>query len=147
MASKQEPIEIETVEKPSPAPANPALANPAIARCAEAWDDAYSEQMEEDESEYGATQEARDAYRAAMPPLTSRDNCRDFIACVAHGILVGAIPENSAGKLLYAAQVALGAVSAEEKSREMAGYAVYANLTESEAARVKKFMPQRSKIA
>jgi hypothetical protein len=142
MANKQEPIEIETVEKPGPA-----LANLAISRCAEAWEDAYREQMEEDESEYSATKKAGVAYRAALPPLTSRDNCRDFIACVAHGILLGAIPETSAGKLLYAAQVALGAVSAEEKSREMAGYAVYANLTETEAARVKKFMPQRSKIA
>ena len=142
MANKQEPIEIETVEKPGPA-----LANLAISRCAEAWEDAYREQMEEDESEYSATKKAGEAYRAALPPLTSRDNCRDFIACVAHGILLGAIPETSAGKLLYAAQVALGAVSAEEKSREMAGYAVYANLTETEAARVKKFMPQRTKIA
>ena len=62
-------------------------------------------------------------------------------------MLLGAIPETSAGKLLYAAQVALGGARAEEKSREMAGYAVYANLTESETARVKKFMPQRSKIA
>ncbi|MDR3797749.1 MAG: hypothetical protein P4K93_06330, partial [Terracidiphilus sp.] len=102
MASKQELTEIETVEIPSPA-----LANPAIFRCAEAWDDAYSEQIEEDESEYSAKKEAGEAYRAALPPLTSRDNCRDFIACVAHGILVGAIPEASAGKLLYAAQVAL----------------------------------------
>jgi hypothetical protein len=142
MANKQEPIEIEAVEKPSPA-----LANPAISRCAEAWDEAYNEQMEEDEDEYGAAKIAGEAYRAALPPLTSRDNCRDFIACVAHGILLGAIPESSAGKLLYAAQVALGAVSAEEKSREMAGYAVYANLSETETARVKKFMPRRSKTA
>ncbi len=142
MENEQEPVEIESVEKPSPA-----LANPAIARRVEAWQEAYDEQMDEDESEYSAIKKAAVAYRAALPPLTSRDNCRDFIACVAHGILLGAIPEASAGKLLYAAQVALGAVSAEEKSREMAGYAVYANLTEVETARVKKFMPQRSKIA
>lgn len=142
MENEQEPVEIETVEQSSPA-----LANPAIARCAKAWEDAYREQMEEDDSEYDATIKAGEAYRAALPPLTNRDNCRDFIACVAHGMLLGAIPETSAGKLLYAAQVALGAARAEEKSREMAGYAVYANLTESETARVKKFMPQRSKIA
>jgi hypothetical protein len=103
--------------------------------------------MDEDEDEYDAAEKAGEAYRAALPPLTSRDNCRDFIACVAHGILLGAIPESSAGKLLYAAQVALGAVSAEEKSRESAGYAVYANLSETETAHVKKFIPKRSKIA
>jgi hypothetical protein len=141
MANQPKPVEI--VEEPSPA-----LANPAIARCAKAWEDAYREQMEEDEeSEYFAAKKAGEAYRAALPPLTSRDNCRDFIACVAHGMLLGAIPETNAGKLLYAAQVALGAVGAEERSREMAGYAVYASLTESETAHVKKFLPQRSKIA
>jgi hypothetical protein len=140
MATKQTPL--EAVPEPSPA-----LANPAIARCAKAWEDTYSTEMEETDSEYGAIQKAGEAYRATLPPLTSRDNCRDFIACVAHGILLGAIPATDAGKLLYAAQVALGAVGAEEKSREMAGYAVYANLTASETAHVKKFMPQRSKIA
>jgi hypothetical protein len=66
---------------------------------------------------------------------------------VAHGILLGAIHGTSAGKLLYAAQVALFAIASEEKSREMAGYAVYANLSETETARVKKFMPQRSRTA
>jgi hypothetical protein len=140
MANKPQPVEI--VEEPSPA-----LANPAIARCAKAWEDAYRTQMEEDESEYGAIKKAGEAYRAALPPLTSRDNCRDFIACVAHGMLLDAIPETNAGKLLYAAQVALGAVGAEERSQQLAGHAVHANLTEAGTARVKKFPPQRSKIA
>jgi hypothetical protein len=142
MATVHEPFEIETVEKPSPA-----LENPAIARCAEAWKDAYRTQFEEEAHAADAMRKAGEAYRAALPPLTTRDNCRDFIACVAHGILLGAIDDKSSGKLLYAAQVALFAVASEEKSREMAGYAVYANLTESETARVKKFMPQRSKTA
>ncbi|MFZ0337116.1 MAG: hypothetical protein WAL45_03730 [Terracidiphilus sp.] len=140
MANELKPVEI--VAEP-----NPALANPAIARCAKAWEDAYREQMEEEDSDYGATQRAAEAYRAALPPLTSRDNCRDFIACVAHGILLGAIPETNAGKLLYAAQVALGAVSAEERSREMAGYAAYANLSEAQTTCLKKLLPQRRKIA
>jgi hypothetical protein len=94
-----------------------------------------------------AASKAAEAYRAALPPLTTGDNCRDFIACVAHGILLGAIDDKNAGKLLYAAQVAIVANSADEKSRERAGYSVYADLTESEAARVKKFMPQRSRIS
>ncbi|MGD0479009.1 MAG: hypothetical protein ABSA42_02485 [Terracidiphilus sp.] len=135
------------VETSCPANSSPALANHAIARCARAWEDAYRTEMEESDSEYLATKKAGEAYRAALPPLTSRDDCRDFIACVAHGILLGAIPATDAGKLLYAAQVALGAVGAEEKSREMAGYAIYASLSASETARVKKFMPQQSKIS
>ena len=139
---EDQPTTFEAVDNPSPA-----LANPAIARCAKAWEKAHRAELEHSGSATDAAGKAGQAYRAALPPLTSRDNCRDFIACVAHGILLGAIPESSAGKLLYAAQVALGAVSAEEKSREMAGYAVYANLSETETARVKKFMPKRSKIA
>jgi hypothetical protein len=142
MATTQDPVEAEIVEKPSPA-----LSNPAIARCAKAWEDAYRARIENGGVRFEANDDAAHAYRAALPPLTNRDNCRDFIACVAHGMLLGAIPENNAGKLLYAAQVALGAVGAEEKSREMAGYAVYANLTEAETACVKKVLPQRSKMA
>jgi hypothetical protein len=142
MQTEQGPVDMETVEKPSPA-----LANPAIARCARAWEVAYRTQLEQKAGEPDALRKAGEAYRAALPPLSSRDNCRDFIACVAHGILLGSIDGKSSGKLLYAVQVALFAVASEEKSREMAGYAVYVNLTESETARVKKFMPQRSRTA
>jgi hypothetical protein len=60
-------------------------------------------------------------------------------------MLLGAIADKNAGKLLYAAQVALAVCCAEERSRELTGYAVYAALTESEAENVKKFLPRRSK--
>ncbi len=43
-----------------------------------------------------------------MPLLSGVDGVRDFIACTAHGILIGAIPPESSGQVLYAAQVALG---------------------------------------
>jgi hypothetical protein len=89
---------------------------------------------------------AGEAYRALLPPLTTRENCRDFIACVAQGILLGAIADKNSGKLLYAAQVALAVCCAEERSRELTGYAVYAALTETEAESVRKqFLPRRSK--
>jgi len=142
MANKPQPI--EEVEEEEPAPA---LKNHAIARCAEAFENAYRTYLEEHESEYCATQKGGEAYRALLPPLTSRDNCRDFIACVAHGMLLGAIPEANGGKLLYAAQVALGAVGAEERSREMAGYAVYADLTGAGLACARKLLAPPSKIA
>jgi hypothetical protein len=124
---------------------SPALANRAIAHCARAWEKARRAGLESGLGEMDAAGKAAEAYRAALPPLTSRDNCRDFIACVAQGILLGAISDANAGKLLYAAQVAVTVCCAEEKSRERTGYAVYASLTESEAEHVKKFMPQRSK--
>jgi hypothetical protein len=62
-------------------------------------------------------------------------------------MLLGAIPEANGGKLLYAAQVALGAVGAEERSREMAGYAVYADLTGAGLACARKLLAPPSKIA
>ena len=139
MANEPQPVEIIEQEP------GPALKNHAIARCAEAFENAYRTYLEEHESEYCATQKGGEAYRALLPPLTSRDNCRDFIACIAHGMLLGAIADKNAGKLLYAAQVALAVCCAEERSRELTGYAVYAALTESEAENVKKFLPHRSK--
>jgi hypothetical protein len=41
-----------------------------------------------------------------MPSLIGAQNIRDFVACVAHGMLLEAIEDRSGGKLLYAAQVA-----------------------------------------
>ncbi|HTW78505.1 MAG TPA: hypothetical protein VME23_03060 [Terracidiphilus sp.] len=43
-----------------------------------------------------------------MPALTSREGIRAFIACVARGVVIEAIRENTSSRLLYAAQVALG---------------------------------------
>jgi hypothetical protein len=95
---------------------NPALSNPAVARCCKAWKKVFRAEWEE--SEYDAPIKAAEAYRAALPPLTSRENCRDFIACVAQGMLLGAIAEKDGGKLLYAAQIALSASGNQEKSNK-----------------------------
>jgi hypothetical protein len=52
-----------------------------------------------------------------MPPLLGAENIRDFIACVAHGMLIGVIENKDATKLLYAAQVAFSAQSRTEPKR------------------------------
>ncbi len=62
-------------------------------------------------------------------------------------MLLGAIGEKYSGKLLYAAQVALAVCCAEERSRELAGYAVYADLTEAGTACARKLLSPRSKIS
>ena len=62
MQTDNQPVDIETVEKPSPA-----LANPAIARCANAWEVAYQEQIEDDESEYFALKSWRGLPRRPAP--------------------------------------------------------------------------------
>jgi hypothetical protein len=120
----------------------PAFANPAAARCCKAWKKVYRAAMEETDDEIGAAKKAGEAYRAAMPLLTSRENCRDFIACVAQGILLGAIPEKNGGKLLYAVQVALPMVNAEPNSPDAS--ASHGNLTDSPAKRSRRFKDRRS---
>jgi hypothetical protein len=53
-----------------------------------------------------------------MPSLTGEQNIRDFIACVAHGILLQAIEEKNGGKLLYAAQIAYSSQGARLQNRK-----------------------------
>jgi hypothetical protein len=53
------------------------------------------------------------AYCKVMPELSSRENIRAFIACVADGVLIEAILAKNSGRLLYAAQVALAALPRE----------------------------------
>jgi hypothetical protein len=103
-----------TTKRQAPLPAilnaadlsNPALANPAVARCCRIWQSVFRAELERGEHPVLAARSAGEAYRGAMPSLTGEQNIRDFVACVAHGILLQAIDEKNAGKLLYAAQVA-----------------------------------------
>lgn len=82
--------------------------NRAVARCSDAWTRAYQAEMS-NSGKVGATFRAGRAYCSAMPPLDGSQNIRDFIACIAHGSLLGAINDSQCGRLLYAAQVALSA--------------------------------------
>ena len=97
---------------------SPALANSAVAHCCKAWKKAYRAERAETDIESFAARKGAEAFRAALPPLTTRESCRDFIACVAQGMLLGAIAEKNGGKLLYAAQIALSNVPKEEKPRD-----------------------------
>jgi hypothetical protein len=87
--------------------------HPAIQRCLDAWLRAYKEERARGKDDLSSRWAASECYRAAMPELTSHASIRDFIACTAHGILIDAIEEKAASKLLYAAQVAVGALRHE----------------------------------
>jgi len=108
----------------APAPSlDPARAK-ALKRCCDAWRRAFKASMDNSDREdeeggnrYLAAQDAGTAYCIAMPPLSGYENIRDFIACTAHGILIGAIPAQKSGRLLYAAQVALSTLHYEPKPR------------------------------
>jgi hypothetical protein len=56
-----------------------------------------------------------EAYRETMPPLVGARNIRDFIACVAHGMLLHVFEANEGSKLLYASQVAAQSEAKRDK--------------------------------
>lgn len=110
--------------------------NLAVLRCHRAYARAYAEVLREIQEEYrqqaaGDVEEneeehegedtgpsdyrarlvAREAYRGALPPLSGSRNIRDFIACVADGLLAHIFADKESSRLLYAAQVAHGAHS------------------------------------
>lgn len=119
--------------------------NPAVTRCLCAWQAAYDQTMErlraeeeqyqaefgeeDDEDEYEresdfrreAKRAAENAFRDAMPPLAGRQNVRDFIACVACGLLKGVISNSESPRLLYAAQIAVSADGSSRTSRRAEG--------------------------
>jgi len=108
-----------TVLPPVPE-AVPAGTAAAIARCRDAWQQAFDDYVRKNAArdrwaaDHAAAPAAL-AYRAALPPLVGHQGIRDFVACVAHGILIEAIPAERAGQLLYAAQVALGLIQRTPK--------------------------------
>jgi hypothetical protein len=105
-----------TAESPDAA-FHPSLKNPAVALCNEVWVKIHAATLERTKNLYTAERCAAIAFRLAMPPLSGYQNICDFIACAGYGILLGAIKERNAGKLLYAAQVALATVPKESKTQ------------------------------
>jgi hypothetical protein len=80
--------------------------NMAVDRCTSAFTQAAEKATAEGKSTDHARTAAQLSYALAIPPLTGADSIGDFIACVTHGMLLGAIPGSDATRLLYAAQVA-----------------------------------------
>jgi small ligand-binding sensory domain FIST len=91
-------VSFKAVKKPT--------SNEAVQFCLEIWRETYQSRKEKGESEYFASKAAHDAYREAMPDLTSLQDVQDFIACVSRAILVEAIDHEEAAKLLAAAKIA-----------------------------------------
>jgi hypothetical protein len=129
-------------------PARSTTARAALRRCCSAWQRAFNQYLkeeqeaiareiekngvdhdDEDEDEDDscslslvfAARQAAPAYCNAMPVLEGYDGIRDFIACTAQGVLIGAIPPQRSGQLLYAAQVALSTLQAQPKATPTPG--------------------------
>ena len=108
-----------TVLSPGPAPASTS-ARAAVKRCCAAWNRTFRAYMEQPDyiregTAYSGALIAGKAYRNAMPLLVDYENILSFIACVSHGILIGAIPKDKSGQLTYAAQVALSTVQRDPR--------------------------------
>jgi hypothetical protein len=84
------------------------------------WSRAYKIAEKTGRSDFYISNESGIAYRHAMPPLTGEENIRDFIACVAQGMLIGAIAGPDGARLLYAAQVAHTTVTKKGLTRKSA---------------------------
>jgi len=94
----------------------PAASNAAIASCCNAFLRSYRV-VRAKGSESDAKHAAIASYCAALPPLAGADNIRDFIACVAYGLLLQIIEETRGARLLYAAQVARTAAAQSPKPK------------------------------
>jgi hypothetical protein len=98
----------------------------ALKRCRDAWqrayDAVYAESIDggedQEDSIEQANQAASMAYCSALPVLFDQDGIRNFISCVAHGVLIRAIDEDVSGRLLYAAQVAITALPRQPKGSQ-----------------------------
>jgi hypothetical protein len=95
-----------------------ATQNPAVARCCEASAQARDAARQRRRSSFDVDRSGAEAYRKAMPALSGRENIRDFIACVGHGMLTGVFPASETTRLLYAAQVAQGSTDRQHSSRK-----------------------------
>jgi hypothetical protein len=93
--------------------------NPAVAHCLNEWYRVYDETPKKGKDDYDAERKANEAYRESMPALSGIESIRDFIACVAYGMLVDAITDDRGTRLLYAAQVALTAAAKNSPSKKL----------------------------
>lgn len=107
---------------PSTLPENsPALQNPAVAYCCQVWDSTCRQALQQGRNLVFARVEAHKAYQKSLPPLTGDENIRNFIACVAHGILIGAILSRDGARLIAAARAAQSANRNSVKQSKTSG--------------------------
>jgi len=112
----------------TPTPATLALAlldpsslsslNPAVAHCLSAYKQAFKAARDRGKGKVFSELDGEEAYRLAMPTLSGGDSIRDFIACTAQGMIIGAFDGPTGARLLYAARVARSALRDQPKPRK-----------------------------
>lgn len=104
---------------------DPLYHSAAVARCCEAWRIVYKDERAKGTPGVSCYLRANEAYRYAMPPLTTAKNIRDYIACIAHGMMARTIDMIVAPHLIAAARVACRArlcdIAAKKEASKRAG--------------------------
>jgi hypothetical protein len=91
--------------------------NYVVTQCMEEHAEALKKAMDQEMPEEDAKEAARLTFCASMPMLSGASNIRDFIACVTFAMSLRIIPGNEGAQLLYAAQVALTALTKRPHKR------------------------------
>lgn len=92
---------------------DPVYRSAAVSRCCEAWNIVYRDERAKGTPGVSCYLRANEAYRYAMPLLTTTKNIRDYIACCAHGMMARTIDMIVAPQLIAAARVACRAHQCE----------------------------------
>jgi hypothetical protein len=92
--------------------------NLAVDVCCEMYLSMKQQSIKEGKKPEAAAKAGALAYCSSLPKLTNRDNVRDFIACVAHGMAMGVIPGADGTRLLYAAQIANTALPSPKRRKK-----------------------------
>ena len=89
---------------------------PSVLDCCTAYHRTFAIERGKGARDADAHEEAKMAYRQAMPCLYDQTSIRDFIACVTHGMVLHLISNDDGGKLLYAANVTAGFLRQEQET-------------------------------
>jgi hypothetical protein len=84
--------------------------NPAVEHCCQARQAAIAEATALGLETHKIDKAGQEAYFKAMPNFLDYESIRDFIACVAYGMINGAVHPIAAPHYFYAAQVAVSAL-------------------------------------
>jgi hypothetical protein len=110
---------------------NPPVRNAAVLRSCAARDLSLAESRAKRRKASATKSLAEHAFRIAMPDLYGYENIRDYIACIAHGLVSGDVHPIESSTFFYAAQVATAALRREPKdppsaqSRHQAAAEIY----------------------
>jgi hypothetical protein len=87
----------------------------AVEVCCSSYLSITQQLRENKHSEDAVSRAGQIAYCSVLPRLSDAESIREFIACVVHGMAVGAIPSTEGTRLLYGAQVAHSALPSPKR--------------------------------